>query len=146
MRKKQTLSTENEAFKYRENSSYAPSWRQTNKAVENQRIRNHLLNCQKLLNLLRTHMQRNRMLTWRRFGLCGVLNDFGTKWQKQEYMIFSIFVKHIQQKSYLIPLNTISLFFYNEQCTCSKLCSCKLNLVSSILKSKEPPRVIRIYR
>ena len=35
----------------------------------------------------------------------------------------------------------ISLFFLNQQCTCQKLCSCKLDIVSNILKSKESPRV-----
>ena len=35
----------------------------------------------------------------------------------------------------------ISLFFLNQHCNCQKLCSCKLDIDSNILKSKESPRV-----
>ena len=35
----------------------------------------------------------------------------------------------------------ISLFSLKQQCTCQKICSCKLDIVSNILKSKESPRV-----
>ena len=35
----------------------------------------------------------------------------------------------------------ISLLFLNQQCTYQKLCSCKLLIVSNILKAKESPQV-----
>lgn len=67
-----------------------PSSRQTNKAVENRCVRNNLLNCEKLLNLLRTNVQGNRKSTQRRFGLCAVSILEQSDTDKSAWVILSL--------------------------------------------------------